>query len=284
MVIVGMQGMGDNIYQRPFVREITERVYLYTSWPQLYSDMPHVYPVRPKTRLRTQMKNVLAQERTMWHRPPHTPQKKIGYGNRNLRAGSIVRAMKKQFRVEPKFFDLPKYNCPKINKPYAVIRPVTIRSEWRNESRNPDPCYIEIASQVLAENGYHTVSIADLQDQIEWAPSLPKVDTAYHFGEMTFEHLLGLVEHASVIVGGVGWIVPAAISARVPLITILGGQGMCSAPEKITDTPMPMDRVEWIYPDNYCMCSEKLHKCCKTISNFEHKFLNAMEKLCLSAF
>lgn len=272
--------MGDNIYQRAFIREIRERVYLYTSWPQLYADLPHVRPVRPRTRLRTQMKNVRAQPGSTWHTPPCLPRKKIGYGNGSLRAGSIVRAMKKQFRVEPRTFDLPRYSPLGIPTPYAVVRPVTVRKEWRNESRNPLPEYIDSAALLLSKMGYHVVSVADLQNGAEWALSTPHFDTSYHSGELSFERLMGLVEHAAVVVGGVGWIVPGAISAGVPLVVVLGGQGMHCAPEKLTDNSMPLNRVAWIRPDKFCMCSVRIHSCRKTISDFNNKFLTAIGNVC----
>ena len=43
--LVGMHGLGDNIYQRGYVKALAERagiVWLWTPWPQLYADLRDV--------------------------------------------------------------------------------------------------------------------------------------------------------------------------------------------------------------------------------------------------
>lgn len=281
MLINGMYGLGDSVYQRAFVREIKERVYLRTCWPQLYTDLPNVYPVRGKTKLRTQNKNAARQPLSVWHASPALPAKKIGYGNAALKKGSILDAMENCFGVTAKVFDMPAFEGPRISKPYAVIRPVTVRGEWVNIARNPLPEYICEASQILKDHGFNVVSVADLQDGAEWADVLPECALEYNHGELPFELLMGLIQNAAVVVGGVGWIVPAAVAAGIPLITILGGQGAHNAPEKITGQPMNLSLARWIYPDNFCRCSNMLHLCNKEIGNFEYQFEEAMKSLCL---
>lgn len=278
-----MHGLGDNIYQRSFVREIKDDVYLITSWPQLYKDLPNVYPVKPFMKLRTQRKNVLRQPSNIWSKRPNQSSRKIGYGGITLRNGSILKAMKMQFKTDAKIFDLPVFEKPLVgSKKYAVIRPVTVRKEWRNEARGPLSEYISIACEKLKKLGYKTVSIADLEDGEEWAIELPDCDLKFNNGELLFEDIMSLVQNASVVVGGVGWIVPASVAYGTPLITILGGHGAHNAPEKITGEPMNLKNVMWIYSDNYCMCSDILHRCNKKITDFESKLNTALESLCLT--
>lgn len=281
MVIKGMYGMGDNIYQRAFIREIRQRVYLYTSWPQLYKDLPNVHPVKPITRLRTQNKNISRQPESVWCNAPSLPTRRVSYGNVQLKRGSIIDAMKMHFRVRPTKFDLPVFDRVDVKKPYAVIRPVTVRSEWKNVARNPHPEYIGYAVEKLNRMGYYTVSVADLQGTEEWSPELPQCDAMLNNGQLIFEELMGLIQGAAVVVGGVGWIVPAAIAAGVPLLVILGGHGGHNAPEKITGHPMNLEKTQWIYPDNFCRCTNMLHGCNKSISNFDEKLSRAIESLCL---
>lgn len=277
-----MHGLGDNIYQRSFIRELQCEVYLITSWPQLYKDLPNVYPVKPFMKLRTQRKNVLRQPSNIWSKQPNQPSRKIGYGGTTLRNGSILKAMKMQFKTDAKIFDLPVFEKHLVgSKKYAVIRPVTIRKEWRNEARNPLTEYINIANDMLKKLGYTTVSIADIENGEEWALDPPLCDINFNNGELEFERLMGLIQGASLVVGGVGWVVPASIAAGVPLITILGGHGGHNAPEKITGEPMKLEKARWIYPDNYCMCTNMLHDCEKTISGFSNKFNKSLESLCL---
>ena len=56
LFIEGMLGLGDNIYQRAFVKQLPAGTYIRTAWPELYEDLP-VLPVRSFTTLRTQRKN-----------------------------------------------------------------------------------------------------------------------------------------------------------------------------------------------------------------------------------
>lgn len=280
MVVRGMYGLGDNIYQRAFVREIKEPVYLRTSWPQLYSDLPWVKPVKPTTRLRTQNKNVARQDASIWHRQPSLLIRHIRYGNAAFKKGSLLDAMRKCLGVRPAVFDLPHFEGPGIAKPYAVVRPVTVRSEWYNIARNPLPEYICEAAEVLHEAGLTVVSVADLQDGAEWAEMLPDCDIDYTHGELLFEQLMGLIRGAAIVVGGVGWIVPAAVAAGVPLAVVLGGHGAHNAPEKITGPPMDLSKTRWLYPDNFCRCSDMMHRCDKLITGFTDKFRGAVAELC----
>lgn len=282
MFIKGMYGLGDNIYQRAFIRELTGEIYLDTPWPQIYSDLSNVRPVAINTKLRTHAKNIASQAPEIWHQAPVKVDKRIQYqhGERSLMNTSILEAMKHCLGVKPKIFDLPKFTSPKIDSPYAVVRPVTLRSEWMNSARNPKAEYISSAAQIIRSHGVKVVSLADLKDCVEWADELPVSDLAYNHGELSLEEALGLIQGASLVVGGVGWIVPAAIASGVPLITILGGQGRLNAPEKISGAPMDLSRVRWIKPDKFCNCANRSHKCDKFISDFEFKFEQEMANLC----
>src|SRR5690606_22535876 len=57
----GMHGPGDCLHQRGILRQFVERhdeIWLETSWPQVYHDMPTVRCVAKGTTLRTQLKNI----------------------------------------------------------------------------------------------------------------------------------------------------------------------------------------------------------------------------------
>jgi len=279
-----MYGLGDNIYQRAFVREIRETVFLQTSWPQLYKDLPNVRPVMGRTRLRTQYKNILAQDRSVWNPSPRGVVKRIHYSfsGHFLGSGTILGSMASKFGVQPRIFNLPAFERLEIDGPYAVVRPATVRQEWLNSARNPRAEYIDQAARHLQELGLKVVSVADLVDGVEWAEGLPTCDVAYHHGDLSMERLLGAIQGASVVVGGVGWIVPAAIAAGVPLIVIQGGQGGHNDPSRLVGPPMDLSRSLWIRPDNYCPCTNMRHDCNKVITGFPVKFEQAMRELCPS--
>lgn len=275
-----MQGLGDNIYQRGFVKNLGRPVWLETSWPQLYRDIPGVRFVRPVTRLRTQSKNVAAQK--VYETPPRRLRSiRIGYGSAELARGSIVDAMRRQFGVEPDF-GLPDFGpCPvQADAPIAVVRPVTARQEWLNEARNPEPRYVYAATMELRKRGYFVVSVADLAPNKEWLVGgmCPPANLHLHKGELGVEALLSLVQHAAVVVGGVGWIVPACIASGTPLYCVLGGCGGHNAPEVITSPRMDLSKVGWARPNRYCMCTQHHHNCDKVISGFNRGFSLWLDK------
>lgn len=277
LLIRGMRGLGDNIYQRGFVRALPG-AYLDTPWPELYEGLD-VHCVRAATSLRTQAKNVRRSRHRWAHPPSRVREMRIGYGHADLRAGSIIGTMRRQFGVDHPVFDLPDFGPSPQAGRYAVIRPVTVRTEWRNEARNPDAGHIAQAAQVLRRRGYTVVSVADLAAGAEWAVEpLPEADITWHAGELDICRLLALVQRAALVVGGVGWIVPACIAAQVPLYCVLGGHGGHNAPERITDPRMDLSRVGWAMPDAFCRCSDMRHACRKGIGNFNGKFEQWMDQ------
>ena len=185
----GMWGMGDNIYQRPFVRRLAQHapVYLETPWPELYEDIPNVHFVRGNRALRTQLKNMALQKSERWKIPPRFHvSKQISY---NMRAGSIIDDMMLSFGLrglpgfEPQL-DLPpvpywqKEPWATISKPIALIRPVTIRTEWTNLARNPLPEYISQISIELMKTHY-VIAVADIVPRFE---TLVGNMPAFHMG------------------------------------------------------------------------------------------------------
>lgn len=269
-LIKGMRGMGDNIYQRPYVKALAaeNQVWLETPWPELYADIPNVHCAKPHTTLRTQLKNIYRQK--IWESPPgNVKVKTVSY---DVARRPIWHGMAESFGVAPLPWDMPDFGpCPVVTeKPVALLRPATIRAEWRADSRNPAPENLLDAANVLRGRGFHVVSVADLDGAREWlVGEVPPADTVFHSGELTFPVLMALVQHASVIVGGVGWIVPAALAFERDLFVIFGGQGGHNAPSKII--PEGYD-VGLALPDRFCMCRDAKHRCDKRITNFKERF------------
>lgn len=281
IMIHGMRGLGDNIYQRAFARNLDAEVYLDTPWPQLYEDLPHVHCVRAETRLRTQKKNVEAASHGWVAAPRRAKEIRIGYGHADLRHGSILGAMARQFGTSAAVFDLPDFGRSPVetDRPVAIVRPVTARREWLNTARNPKPEYIAQAADELRRRGYFVVSLADLQDGEEWlVGDPPGADLVLHKGELNITQLLAAVRHAAVVVGGVGWIVPACIAMKTPLYVVLGGQLGHNAPDKITDPAMDLSNVGWAWPARPCKCTSKQHDCEKEIHGFDHQFVDWLDR------
>lgn len=264
LYLKGMQGLGDNIYQRAVVRELTvvHDIWLETPWPELYADLP-IHCVRVETQLRTQAKNVA--RRTEWAVPPRELKpRQITYSGADgsqlegLCAALGVKADRLTFDLPP----LPEQD----REPYIVIRPATVRTEWPAEARNPLPEYLAMAAETLRRH-FRIVSVADLSPGAEWPVlPLPYADETYHAGELGVEELLALIAGAAGVVGGVGWLVPAAVAARVPMFLIYGGWGRSNGPARIFDRRMDVSLIEQAIPDRFCGCGNRNHACDKRIS------------------
>lgn len=268
-----MLGLGDSIYQRAFMRHLPGS-HIVTTWPELYEDLG-VKCIKAETRLRTQAKSAESSG-YQWHKMPSLRREvHVRYGVKDLEQGSIVSAMRRQFCVSNPVFDLPDFGPSpiEIDKPVAIVRPVTARREWLNTARNPRPIYIAQAADELRRRGYFVVSLADLQDGEEWlVGDPPGADLVLHKGELSITQTLAAIQHAEVVAAGVGWVVPACISARTPLYCVLGGQLGHNSPDHITDPAMDLSSVGWAWPEGPCGCTSKTHDCNKVINDFDAKF------------
>lgn len=281
MIYAGMLGLGDNIYQRPFVKAAAGRgedLWLETPWPQLYQDLFGVHCVRPKSvPLRTQTKNVRAAPGLFEQEPAGAQRLVWSYTGK---PGSVSAALERglPLRGEPLVMDMPRFEpAQRIEDPYIVVRPVTVRSEWRADSRNCDPAYIRQLARILRHD-YRVIVVADLQDGAEWmVGDPPRGDVSFLHGELGVSGLLALVEGAAAVLGPVGWIIPAALAYRRPLFCVLGGQGANNHPDRLVDDRLDASKIGWAWPDSFCMCGASTHACDKTISTLEVQF-NAWRK------
>ena len=268
-------GLGDNIYQRAFVKGMTllYNVYLKTPFPEIYEGLGVKF-VKQTSTLRTQAKNIARSEVTYHELPSHTPTITPRYNSEHLRRMSMVDSLSLAYHIAPTKFDLPKFKS-KIKsdgRPICVVRPATIRKEWNAASRNPDPRYIAQVVEWLRETHY-IVSVADLQEGAEVAlQPLPYADLTLHEGELNVKELLGLIREADIVVGGVGFILPACIAYKTRLFCILGGNGMYNSPEKLTHSSMDLSQVYFARPDNFCPCNSAQHQCDKRITDLKGMF------------
>jgi hypothetical protein len=279
LLIQGMWGMGDCIYSRPYIRVAAARhqVWLDTPWPELYADL-NIKFVHGNKQLRTQQKNIARQPADRWSRlpqlPPNAmPEITIGYNDLAVRSTILatmdIRWQKFSIVFDPALFDLPDMGpSPMVSeRPIAMVRPVTVRKEWQNEARSPRPEYINaIAAELMAT---HTVvAVADLAPGEEWlVGELPPAHHYFMHGELPVRELLALTRDADIVVGGVGWIVPAGLALKVKTFIVLGGQGGYNAPAKITDPRLDLSRLGFAIPEKLCPCINRLHNCDKTIAD-----------------
>ena len=282
LLVHGMKGLGDNIFQRPFVRAACARhseVFLETPWPELYEDLGQVRPIRTFTKLRTQGRNERSSAARWSDAPRAAVKARFGYGSIELRTSTILESLERGVplnRGDRLALDLPA-SCQTppaavlaaVGPMYAVVRPATVRREWSNPARNPRPEYLVEAATALRAAGIPVVVVADLvPGEEELVGELPPHDLALLGGELPIRSLLGLVAGAAAVVGGVGWLVPAAMALRKPALIVIGGNGMHNAPEKITDPRLDLSRMTFARPTRLCMCEGKGHECTKRIFGF----------------
>lgn len=243
-----MPSLGDAIYCRPFVKRFASSIV--TKWPDLFSDFVPA-----------------AQSgKTV------TPK----YNSKSLVFHNIPRAIGRFFpNLDDLRIDLPDGVKPIYDK-YAVIRPPTLREDFYGPARNPNSTYIAEASDILRSRGYITIGIARIDHNEQFDGTPPKVDIAYWNG-LPIPELMGLLQHADIIVAGPGFTVPSAIAYSVPHVIVYGGAAKWNKPEKLIDISMK-HKITWVMPDNFCHeCKSITHNCNKTITDFGRKFEYAID-------
>lgn len=275
-----MYGLGDNIYLYPIVSELSKHseILIRTPWPQLFSFLKNVKCTWTSTHLRTQAKN----ERS--NRDLYVDD---NFNFSRVLSPSYVRGHQMgkpiwQALCESIDYPLDQYKLtgPWINnadQKIALIRPGTVRQEWKAESRCCRQEYIQSAIDILNTRGYRTVVVADIAQNEEWYYEFrpERASVYYEHGEKSFEDLLHLAMRSKVIVGGVGFIVPMAMFTHTKSIIIHGGAGGWNSPEKI-DAPCKVQPMH-ILPDPYCRCQDHSHSCNKMIPYFTRMFNYCMD-------
>lgn len=277
IVISGCAGLGDNAYQRPFVRAAAARsdvVYLMTPYPEIYEDIENVRFVADGSTYRCARKNIERTDIRFADPPADAPTVIMRYSPRDLAQGNILDTFGRQLPMigAPFVMDLPSSGesrvAREIGAPFVVVRPVTHRREWDNESRAPLSEYIAEAAAIARARGYIVVSVADVDGENERLVGTPPIaDVVLHSGECDTRELIALTRAASAVIGGVGWAVPFCLALGTPMLCVLGGCGAHNAPHIIAPpTMIDASRVVWAIPDRFCMCDSHHHDCDKRIT------------------
>jgi len=279
-------GLGDAIYVRPLLKAAAKRRTLFvdTPWPEFYDDIPNLKFILGTRLLRTQNKNIRRQPTSRWTPlPPGLGTVALGYGHLEMEHG-VFAAMERKLPMTAAEAEAPDWTLPEMGPnpfdtggaPLAIVRPVMRRTEWDNQARNPLPEYINFVAGDLKRRGFAVVVIADTTNDYygEWIEGgvPPPHNQAWLRGEATLNQLMAMVRDAAVVVGGVGWIVPAAIAMKTPTFIVLGGNGGMNAPDKIIDRRMDGSRIGFATPKDFCTCIDMRHQCEKQIPDLEKQW------------
>ncbi len=278
-----MEGIGDSLYLRPFIKLLTQdghKLYLKTPLPELFSDLKVEF-VELEPQFRTQRKNYAATTVKRVKAPRVDREISPAYLEVQFMKWGITGALEDAVgypvgSTRP-VWDLPA-NLPPHglvlpeNKKLAVIRPNSLRREWMVPARNCDPHYLRSYSQRLKDLDFHVVSIADCVEGVEWLEQPePYADLKLHEGQLGIARTLSLLKAADLVVGSPGFILPATVSAGTHLFLVWGGRGDFDNPEMLFDPRMDMSKVAWAMPHTFCRCRKRLHLCDKRIEQHREK-------------
>lgn len=279
--VKGMHGLGDNLHQRAVIKELYGKcdIFLETSWPQIYHDFPDLKFIAKGTKLRTQLKNQkLNSEKFVspCRYPKNMRFLQISYSPSWVKSlGSVLRAMLHATQTNNEDFSLPvpdawneKIEKIKTNgKPILVYRPLVERKEWSGcSNRNPDKNTYKELFDFLNPDDFFVISIADIEDGVEWITSLPvKADLEFHKGELDFESIAALFKKARLVYCAPGFSTVLAKAVSTPVITVFGGyENSCS----FSSGNSPYLGIDTIEP---CQCFSHVHPCIKTIDQSKAK-------------
>jgi len=288
-----MVGIGDNLYARPFVKDIARqgrgRVSLMTGFPQLFDDIRGIRIVKPQSSLPYVQNNIrFWGEKNNWRGAPRVGDvdsekmepRFISYVPENPE--NVIDQIWAKF--PPKYqltFDLPSPTptSPAFRqlrgKRYVVIRPVVIREGFGTSARNPRPEYVAEANRVLRRAGFLTVGVANAGDGEAIVGDTPEFDLKFLNGELSFPELMELFRVADGVVSGPGFGMLMAVAAKRPLLAIWGARGALDNPNRIFHPIMDTSMVQNMLPTvpcphstGECDCDKYIHRALPSIYDF----------------
>lgn len=292
ILVISMQGLGDAFASRPTIAALIRKhgdVALATPYPEVFADLPLKIVTRhPDAVIRCARRN---QEESK------------GYFNPYFE-GVYERTIQLRYLLEPGCKDIPTQIAESAGVldevrwddffmgdghssgaivrafgqlhggPLAVFRIPTIRTEYRNEARNPAPGLVaaavdEIGGDFIHLNDFSTNENYESNDDL-WilASRVHEIRNAKvanaDFGQLSLPSMLDLVARARCVVTPVGWMCWAALAYQTPVLMIWGGY---ASPDTILG-PIRQHvdlNAKLVVPDAECWCFNPSHECAKSI-------------------
>ena len=277
----GANGFGDSLFQRVVIKYLSQyfkTIYVHTPCPDLFWDIPNLKFVKEGHKwLRTQEKSAKLSRGKISPLPKGLKRTAYSYCPvRQLKKCSayIIRT-KLNIDVDDFDFTFPLRpiwisKATKLvngfdmgNKKLCIIRPPTNRSEWDYPTRNPHPEYYQMLIDKYKDE-YFYVSIADIEDNVEWlVGDLKGIDAKFHKGELSLSTIFGLMKISSMMICYPAFFMLAGIATRSKTFTIWGG---CSHPAASLEESMGLWNFSYAAPDPACNCFLAEHDCNKEIS------------------
>jgi hypothetical protein len=273
-------GLGDNIYQIPFVHKLARQgeVFIYTPFPELFQ-FSNVYCFKPATNLKLQLENMTnnslysrkSEHRIMGERL------KFNY-HRGFKQGlSIMRSFENIIPLDGDFHfeftpttslevDEIKGRADKKKKRLCVVRLPSIRKEWPCYPRIPLMEYFQVCIDYLRQY-YYIVTVGDIGNKEEYAGIEPSgIDEKRdrrHLDHLGIWQVFDLLSRSDLVVSMVCNILPMCQILKKRSFFIYGGY----VPHALLNDER-FYQVGYVEPKPFCFCvsrGQDGHKCNKEI-------------------
>lgn len=286
----GYAGIGDNVWQLPFVKDIARKVdefYIETYTPQFYWNIPNVKFIKPKKhRFEMHWNIVNSLPADTWSDVPQEARElpKPAYWS-GFKYGLTIpeqfqdlwgtNSYDISFEVKPEWAQEGKRIINGLDtkgKKICVMHFPTERPEWKCPARDPKPEYMQLIVDKYHDE-YFFISLADLRNEVFYCA--PKgIDKEFHQGELSLEQMIGLVKEADMIISGNCYLFALGIGIGTKTFYIGGGT---QDVKLFFDKRMNLSNVAYVQPEPFCACLNSMHDCYKDIP--ERKILSTFEEL-----
>lgn len=255
-VVKTWYGLGDTIYQRPFIKELydiyKDKLVIKTPWPELFHDL-NVQFMHPEPKLRMQISNI-NNNKGNFIKLRNRTNIKMFYDVEDLKEMTMIEAYEKNhFKLRQFQFDLPikeswldKAKELKLPENTVLIYAPTLRSEWNCPERNPDPKYF----QHLIDNNkdfYYAAIGAIKEGEERYVQELTGINRHLDRGQLHFTIVLALLKMYPSIIRP-AFTLPAAIAVGARSICLYGGHLPKTA---LTDKRMDLTTNFQIQPEPF---------------------------------
>lgn len=250
-------GIGDNIYQRPFIKVLSLQydIFLDTPLKDIYHDLEVTF-VSEKPQAYPRIKEISFMH--YWDAFASGMNifdffgKKCGYPLDNIVSLDNSLPIKEEWKFEFK-----------IDKPLCIIRPPTLRKSFMNPARNPDIKYFQHLIN-KHKTDYYFVSIGNLsENETLDGPELTGIDKEFMHGELSIGQVFYLMSISKLVVCSPSFLVPATLALGCKCFCIFGGY---IKPELLLSPKIDTKNFFYVAPKPFCNCQDVMHNCNKEIN------------------
>lgn len=270
LLIRGHVGLGDTIYQRPFIPKCGA-THIATPWPEAFWDMD-VVCVKQTNGLRTQELNARSMSTNV--RVP-IRAKQVSYVPGVRQYGmNVMDALASSFGCDWGPFELPLHpswieEAQRVistldlgGRELAIVHPPTLRREWLYPSRNPNPVAFRWIMEANRDR-FFFLSVGHISGVEEWFDGIDGGwDAAFNHGELRWTTIAALMHLARISITAPGFFIPLGIATKSRVLSIFGG---LQPNWVLVHSRMDLSTYRALEPEPFCHCEKKDHDCEKHI-------------------